>query len=597
MNFEKAWKNQDPRLRKIRNDEIVIEHDNCTREEGLEYTEKTIKKLDEKYAFEIWDHGGKSPHIHIRKIQGLLDLTEKQRKQYKKEFIKKYSGNPDKADYSLAGKHLIAAENQPHWKIAAEGKKYGIKRILQNENENLMNEMEDLNYSKETQKRKSKEIIELAIDHNMEIVNNKSLCPFHEETSPSFTFYPNTNTAYCFGCKVFCDYDSLKDHLEKNYMGDLSILNENNLLEILSKEVSKKVVGDVESVKFDIIALCSIYVNNLEQTPNIMKSSQSSSGKSHITKSVCKLFSLTGRIDMFSKITAQALAYLHSDKESFTWNNRLLYVEDAQRGLMSSETFKVFISDGLEKTASVRDNKSQIISIKGKPTIFTTTANVDLNDEMSNRFIVVNVDESLEQIKNVINFQASKHKNSNNTSYNKEITAALKGLKNENVVIPFADEISSEFHIDLQRVKRDFSRFLALIQSHTALYQFQREKDNNKNIIATVEDFNVVRDLYQSKVLDNENFFGLSHREKKALDFCRIYLLENDGFKVSEIASKRPVASKTTWQKWLNKFVNIGLLKSEYVAGEGKPYSKYSLGESKHIKLKKMEEKNKNNLI
>ena len=82
MNFEKAWKNQDPRLRKIRNDEIVIEHDNCTREEGLEYTEKTIKKLDEKYAFEIWDHGGKSPHIHIRKIQGLLDLTEKQRKQY-----------------------------------------------------------------------------------------------------------------------------------------------------------------------------------------------------------------------------------------------------------------------------------------------------------------------------------------------------------------------------------------------------------------------------------------------------------------------------------------------------------------------------------
>jgi hypothetical protein len=29
-----------------------------------------------------------------------------------------------------------------------------------------------------------------------------SLCPFHEEKSPSFTIYQNTNTYYCFGCKV-----------------------------------------------------------------------------------------------------------------------------------------------------------------------------------------------------------------------------------------------------------------------------------------------------------------------------------------------------------------------------------------------------------
>jgi len=28
------------------------------------------------------------------------------------------------------------------------------------------------------------------------------LCPFHQETNPSFFLYPETNTFYCFGCQV-----------------------------------------------------------------------------------------------------------------------------------------------------------------------------------------------------------------------------------------------------------------------------------------------------------------------------------------------------------------------------------------------------------
>ena len=109
-NFKPAWEGKDPRFREIDKDEIIIEFDNCNRKEGLEYAEKTIKKINGRYRLEIWDHNGKSPHIHIKNIRGLKELTPKQRALYKKSFLRKYAGNPDKADVSLCTKHLIAKE-------------------------------------------------------------------------------------------------------------------------------------------------------------------------------------------------------------------------------------------------------------------------------------------------------------------------------------------------------------------------------------------------------------------------------------------------------------------------------------------------------
>jgi len=38
-------------------------------------------------------------------------------------------------------------------------------------------------------------------NYNIQVRNNKSLCPFHIDTNPSLIFYPVTNTFHCFGCK------------------------------------------------------------------------------------------------------------------------------------------------------------------------------------------------------------------------------------------------------------------------------------------------------------------------------------------------------------------------------------------------------------
>ena len=40
-------------------------------------------------------------------------------------------------------------------------------------------------------------------------------CPFHEEKTPSFAMYEDTNTYYCFGCGKSGTAEWLKHELEK----------------------------------------------------------------------------------------------------------------------------------------------------------------------------------------------------------------------------------------------------------------------------------------------------------------------------------------------------------------------------------------------
>lgn len=115
-------------LREILKNEIVIEFDNCDRDISLEATRLTTDNLRKaQINFEIWDHEGKSPHIHIRNLD-ILNLDKIKLKEFKKFLIRKFvpEAYQQYVDYSLCGIHLVAIENTYHWK-----QKYGVKKLIQ----------------------------------------------------------------------------------------------------------------------------------------------------------------------------------------------------------------------------------------------------------------------------------------------------------------------------------------------------------------------------------------------------------------------------------------------------------------------------------
>jgi hypothetical protein len=114
-------------LREILNDEIVIEFDSEDKEIVFQAVNQTgLNLYNAGYQFEYWDHGGKSPHLHIRDLP-IEHLEADKRKLFKTMFIKKYvpSEFHKYVDFSLTGVHLIALEWTTHWKG-----KYGVKRLL-----------------------------------------------------------------------------------------------------------------------------------------------------------------------------------------------------------------------------------------------------------------------------------------------------------------------------------------------------------------------------------------------------------------------------------------------------------------------------------
>lgn len=114
-------------LREILDSEIVIEFDTEDKNkawEGINFT--AVNLYNAGISFEIWNHNGKSPHLHIRNLP-IEQLSKEELKIFKRIFIEKCVPKEylDCVDFSLCGIHLVALEWTNHWKG-----KYNIKILI-----------------------------------------------------------------------------------------------------------------------------------------------------------------------------------------------------------------------------------------------------------------------------------------------------------------------------------------------------------------------------------------------------------------------------------------------------------------------------------
>jgi DNA-binding PadR family transcriptional regulator len=311
----------------------------------------------------------------------------------------------------------------------------------------------------------------------------------------------------------------LRDPNESTVEIDTTLANP-ELLDLMVKEIQLKVVGETDTIKSIILTCCGIFVENHQiASYNLLINDESGAGKDFILDNILDLFPKRNVVKR-TRITATAFTYWHDNKKEpeWTWDGKICALKDISNSILNSDVLKLMVSDG-SSTTVVRNQFAVDITIQGKPVMLLTSYNATPNNENLRRFPFINIDSSKTQTKNIMMKQASYAVNGKKIYYDETLKDSLMYLKRVEVRIPYA-KVLPQFFPDNIIMRTNFPRFLDYIKASCALYQHQRQTDNEEYYLATGQDYNNARILLL-KTTSNAEMIPLNKKQRQLLDIIK----------------------------------------------------------------------------
>ncbi|AQH01658.1 DNA primase [Burkholderia sp. KK1] len=237
------------------------------------------------------------------------------------------------------------------------------------------------------------------------------------------------------------------------------------------------VVGERTNLLAGYLAAVS---RKLDQPLAVLIQSSSAAGKSSLMDAVLDLIPEEERIQ-YSAMTGQSLFYLgETDLQ-----HKILAIAEEEGVRQAAYALKLLQSDGELTIASTGKDEAtgnlvtKQYTVKGPVMLMLTTTAIDVDEELLNRCLVLTINESREQTRQIHARQRAKQTlegllAETDRSHIIELHRnAQRLLKPGHVVNPFAEQLT--FMDDKTRTRRDHMKYLTLIRSITLLHQYQRE--------------------------------------------------------------------------------------------------------------------------
>ena len=349
-----------------------------------------------------------------------------------------------------------------------------------------------------------------------------------------------------------------------------SLLKKGKLWDYVVDELDKKHVGDIPAKEIIFLsALGRLVLNKKPYSFNLIIHSTSSAGKDHAVESVLKMFP-EDDIEAFGRISKTALTYLHDSKKEpfFTYDGKILYLEEVAEEILNNEIMKVFTA-GLTKSAITKDQKAEIMEVEGKPVVICTTATTKPTPEILNRFSIVKLDESEEQTRRTYMMDEEE--------YDPEIIDFLDGLKPQDVIIPInmRKKIAKVFPATKTQMRRSFPRFLDMIK---AIAIFNTGPTKSGEISASWEDYDLAVRIFRN-YRSGVSSIPLRNEDKKIVEYLE---KQSEPMTVKDIlAGTSGILTQSNIYKHLNNLTENEILESFDSRTEpfNQPIKKYALSE------------------
>jgi Domain of unknown function (DUF3854) len=232
----------------------------------------------------------------------------------------------------------------------------------------------------------------------------------------------------------------------------------------------------------------------------------SASGKSYTVETVTRFFPPDAYLE-FTAMSERALVY---SAEQYAHRTLVIYEITALReGVeddMTSYFVRSLLSEGrIDYEVTVRDKDGDFTTrkiVKQGPTnlIFTTTK-TQVHAENETRILSLATDDSREQTARVLLELADESNGDGDLKPWRDLQSWLADAEHR-VTIPYARRLAERVAPVAVRLRRDFGSLLALIRAHAILHQASRERDAAGCIIATLDDYAVVRELVADAIAE-----------------------------------------------------------------------------------------------
>lgn len=357
---------------------------------------------------------------------------------------------------------------------------------------------------------------------------------------------------------------------------EINLLNNPKLLDIVDKELSKKIEGEYINRKAVFLICCGVFVTNSNLASyNICANSNSGAGKDFLFKQILGLLPREMVVKR-SRISPTAFTYWHNAvfEPDWTWDGKILLLSDISDSVLNHEVFKLMCSDETNSTITIKQ-KAVDIEINGKPILLITTAAANPNSEMLRRFPNLELDETIDQTQKIMERQANVAATGDTIEYNPIITKALSKLSRVKVKIPYASILPNKFTNEHIIMRTHFHRLLDYIKASAALFQCQRKSDEKGNIIAIPEDYDNAR-IVLIATTSNPLMIPLTKKQKQLLEAAK----RLGTFTAKKIEPYSPYVLSKLYPV-LHELKEYGFLKSESMEDEHswKPVTYYTYQE------------------
>jgi hypothetical protein len=265
-----------------------------------------------------------------------------------------------------------------------------------------------------------------------------------------------------------------------------------NLTAVFADELKRSgVAGESRLLRILCLVLTS---RRLDKPVSVAIKGPSSGGKSYSLEKVLEAYPDNAYYALTS-MSEKALIYLDEDMRH---RHLVIYEASGMAGDMQTYLMRTLLSENCIRYQTAESTsqgvKPRLLELEGPTGLIVTTTQTRMHPENETRMISLTVTDTQEQTKSVFHALAEEDREPVDLEPWRQLQVWLEGQSNT-ASVPYGKALANLVPPVAVRLRRDFGAVLQLVRTHAVLHQASRKKDAKGRVIATIEDYAVVREL------------------------------------------------------------------------------------------------------